>query len=85
MPLHRFTLVTREACDLCEQMLAELERFCQGRALQITLADVDADAALRTRYGHRVPVLLLDDEPVCHGRFDPVEVERLLRRLPTAE
>lgn len=73
----RFTLVTRAGCDLCEEMLAELERFCRGRDAEISLVDVDADATLRTRYGYRVPVLLLDDEPVCHGHFDVAEVERL--------
>jgi hypothetical protein len=78
----QFQLVTREGCELCEEMLAELRVFCIGRNASIELLDVDADAELRARYGHRVPVLLLDGEPVCHARFDAAEVGRLLRSAP---
>jgi len=75
----RFSLLTRSGCELCEEMLAELQRFSAGRDVVIGLVDVDGDAALKTRFGHKVPVLLLDGEPACHGRFDAAEVERLLR------
>lgn len=77
----RFTLLTRAGCELCEEMLAELELFCAGRDVAIELLDVDGDAELRIRYGHKVPVLLLDGELVCQDRFDAVEVERLLRSI----
>ncbi len=74
--------MSREGCDLCEEMLAELARFLGGREphVDVTVIDVDSDAALRTRYGLKVPVLLLDGETVCHGRLDAAELERLLRR-----
>ncbi len=75
----RFQLVTREGCGLCEEMLAELEQFCAGLDTSIEMLDVDADERLRTRYGHQVPVLLMDGEPVCHARFDAAEITRLLR------
>lgn len=78
----RFTVLTREGCELCEDMLTELERFCAGRNASIAVLDVDGDAQFRARYGHQVPVLLLDGEPVCHARFDAAEVERLLRSAP---
>ena len=78
----RFQLVTRQGCELCEEMLVELQHFCIGREASIELLDVDADRQLLIRYGHRVPVLLLDGEPVCHARFDAAEVERLLRASP---
>lgn len=62
-------------------MLAELEQFCAGRDAEVRVVDVDSDPALRTRYGLTIPVLMLDGEPVCRGRFDADEVTRLLRRL----
>ncbi len=76
--------MSREGCELCEEMLTELDRFLRLRAAraEVSVVDVDADAALRARYGLEVPVLLLDDEPVCHGHLDPAELERLLRRYP---
>lgn len=76
----RFTLLSRAGCELCEEMLAELRSFCGSRAVAIEVVDVDVDPQLRRRFGHKVPVLLLDGEPVCHGRLDAPEVERLLRR-----
>ena len=75
----RFQLVTRQGCELCEEMLVELQQFCASRDASIELLDVDADAGLRTRYGHQVPVLLMDGEPVCHARFDGAEIVRLMR------
>ena len=76
----RFTLLSREGCELCEQMLEELEAFCRGTSLEVRVMDVDADPRLKSRFGHKVPVLLLDGMPVCHGRLDIEELHRLLRR-----
>lgn len=75
----RFTVVSREDCDLCEELLAQLQQFTAGREASIDVVDVDADPDLRRRYGYQVPVLLLDGEPVCRGRFDVDEVTRLTR------
>ena len=76
----RFTVLSREGCELCEEMLAELRSFCGSRAVAIEVVDVDGDPQLRRRFGHNVPVLLFDGEPICHGRFDAPEVERLMWR-----
>lgn len=76
----RFTLLSRAGCELCDEMLEELEAFCLGKSLGVLVVDVDADPRLQTRFGHKVPVLLLDGTPVCHGRLDMEELHRLLRR-----
>jgi hypothetical protein len=40
--------------------------------------DVDADGALRDRYGDRVPVLTdAAGDELCHGRLDPAVLERI--------
>jgi hypothetical protein len=44
------------------------------------LVDVDADPATRDRYGLRVPVLEIDGVPMVEGRFDEIEVARLVAR-----
>ena len=49
-------LYYRNDCHLCDQMLAELHTL-YGDRLQISLVDVDTDAALQARYGLQVPVL----------------------------
>ncbi len=77
----RLTLLTREHCGLCEELLLELtvlrSRVPALPALQ--LVDVDADAALQQRWGLKLPVLLLDGALVCSGRLDTPELLRLLR------
>jgi hypothetical protein len=44
----------------------------------IEVCDVDADPAIRIRYGHKIPVLLLGGELVCHGRLDEEELLKAL-------
>lgn len=74
----RLTLYTREDCELCEHMQQALLAQPEAPGWDIELRDVDADAATRGRYGHKVPVLLLDGELVCHGRLDPLELRKAL-------
>ncbi|HEX3301875.1 MAG TPA: glutaredoxin family protein [Thermomicrobiales bacterium] len=79
----RLTVVHRQGCDLCDEMVAELQAL--GRNLKlppIELVDVDADAQLLRRHGMEVPVLLLDGTVVCRHRLDSEELQRLLRPSP---
>ena len=63
-------IYTREGCGLCDDMLADLTTWLAGRDLVIDVRDVDADPATRARFGLKVPVLVVDGEPVVSGRFD---------------
>ena len=83
MSAARLSVVRRHDCELCEQMLAELERLGREQPLPpIEILDVDADPQLRRRHGLHVPVLLLDGAVVCRHRLDRPELERLLRDHP---
>jgi hypothetical protein len=73
-----FLLYSRPGCGLCEEMLAELQALPAARGVPVALADVDADPLTRVRYGHKIPVLLLGGELVCHGRLDHEEVHKAL-------
>jgi predicted thioredoxin/glutaredoxin len=76
------TLVHRQDCPLCDEMLAELREL--GRTIPlppIELLDVDSDALLQRRHGLHVPVLLLDGTVVCRHRLDAPELQRLLGRV----
>ena len=74
---------TRRGCPLCDEMKAEVERARAGLALE--LVDVDSDAALKDRYGWRVPVLEIDGRATLEGRFDAADVTRRVARLRAAE
>jgi hypothetical protein len=74
----RFLLYSRPGCGLCEEMLSELAALPAARGIAIDVIDVDREAAAQARYGHKIPVLLLAGELVCHGHLDPEEVDKAL-------
>ena len=82
--MSRLRILTRDGCHLCELMIAELAPWAAARGAAFTLEDVDADPELRRRYGHRVPVLLLDDEPIAHGRLGADAFDSLARAMSSA-
>jgi hypothetical protein len=59
-------------------MLSELTQLPAARGLPIDVVDVDLRAEARARYGHKIPVLLLAGDLVCHGRLDPEEVDKAI-------
>jgi len=73
----RLTLYSRDGCHLCEELLAELGPWAARRGLELEVLDVDEDPDARRRYGHRVPVLLLDGETLAHGRVSIDALESL--------
>ncbi|HEY4340830.1 MAG TPA: glutaredoxin family protein [Steroidobacteraceae bacterium] len=76
----RLTVVHREDCELCDQMIAQLTALGRREALPpIEVVDVDADPDLQRRHGLNVPVLLLDGTVVCRQRLDAPELLRILR------
>ena len=75
----RFVLYSRSGCGLCDEMLSELAALPSTLGVPVDVIDVDADSAARTRYGHKIPVLLFAGELVCHGILDPAEVDKALK------
>lgn len=73
----RFTLYSRAGCHLCDVMLAALEPLLEGRA-SVDVVDIDGDAALRARYGRRIPVLAHGDQDLCQYHLDSAAVLALL-------
>ena len=56
------TIFGRPGCHLCELAVAELEPLCRAVGLSLRVLDVDADPALRDRYGPRIPVVCAGEE-----------------------
>jgi hypothetical protein len=76
----RLTVVHRHDCELCDEMLSELNALARTTTLPpIDVVDVDTDPVLLRRHGLDVPVLLLDGSVVCRHRLDVPELKRLLR------
>ena len=82
MPPPVLTVVHRHDCELCDEMLSELQVLARTTTLPpIEVVDVDSDPVLQRRHGLDVPVLLLDGSVVCRHRLDAAELKRLLRSL----
>ena len=62
--MSRWHLISRDGCTLCDEMHDELLPWIATEQATLAVIDVDADPILKRRYGYRVPVLLLDGEPV---------------------
>jgi hypothetical protein len=73
-----FVLYSRAGCALCEEMLSELAAVPEAAGVGVEVIDVDAEPSTRARYGHKIPVLLLEGELVCHGRLDLEELHKAL-------
>ena len=71
-------MYSRPGCGLCEEMLEALAALPAAQGIAVQVTDVDRDPALRERYGHKIPVLLLAGELVCHGHLDPDELHKAL-------
>jgi thioredoxin reductase (NADPH) len=65
-------------------MLAALAALSSARDVPVDVVDVDSDPVARMRYGHKIPVLMLGADLVCHGHLDAEEVDKALayRRRP---
>jgi hypothetical protein len=80
--LTALVVLTRPECGLCEAMLEELQTLGLQRPLPpIQQLDVDSDPQLQRRYGLKIPVLLIEQVPICSVRLDR---EALLRALKGA-
>jgi len=56
----RVTLYTRPGCHLCEQAVADLERLRRRHPHTLEEIDIGVDPELSSRYGERIPVLLVN-------------------------
>lgn len=78
MSTHAVRLLTRADCHLCAEAREQLARICTDVGAEWDEIDVDTDPELRSEYGDRVPVFLVDG--VEHGYWR-VEEQRLRTAL----
>lgn len=82
----RLTLYTRVGCPLCEDMAAAVRPLAEAGGHRLQAVDVDADPALKARYGWDVPLLFDGDAEICRHQIDlPALREWLQRNSGTAD
>lgn len=78
----QLTLYVRRDCHLCAEMHRDLLALGAAPAFTLELVDIDSDAELVTRYGHKVPVLIGEGEEICHYFLDEPQLAAYLNRPP---
>lgn len=63
--------MVRVGCHLCAEALACLRQL----GIEPELLDVDGDARLFDLYDFRIPIVLVDGEPVLEGRITRPQLE----------
>ncbi len=76
------TLYTRAGCPLCEEMAGAAAAALSGTGHRIAPRDVDADPALKARYGWDVPLLFDGEAELCRHELDLAAVRDWLRLNP---
>ena len=77
----RLTVLSREYCHLCEELIVALKQY-QGRYdFEIEVVDVDRDPVLEEKWGDKVPVLLDGERELCHYFIDHDVVDARLARM----
>jgi hypothetical protein len=69
---------SRRDCCLCDEALVEIEAARSKVAFSLQVVDVDQDPALAEKYGHEVPVVVIDGRKAFKYRLTTRD---LLRRL----
>ena len=77
----KLTVLSREYCHLCEELVTGLKRFQERYDFDIEVVDVDRHPRLEEKWGDKVPVLLDGDREICHYYLDHDAVDARLARM----
>ncbi len=76
----RVVVYSRRDCCLCDEAVAEIEIARRSLPFEYQVVDVDGHPELAARWGHEVPVLLVDGRKAFKYRVTAGELLRRLRR-----
>jgi len=74
----KLTLFYREGCHLCVEMLNELHSYLQRPDIELQRIDIDENPEWLATYNELVPVLHVNDEPICKYYLNRARLEQYL-------
>ncbi|GHT83631.1 thioredoxin family protein [Betaproteobacteria bacterium] len=74
-----FTVLSRQWCHLCHDMIAALTPIAGQYGWAVEVIDVDQHPELEARWDELVPVLLVGEREICHYHLDEVAVRAAVR------
>ena len=75
------TIYVRKDCHLCSDMISELNKLRTKLYFSIELIDVDSNAGLLKKYGEFVPVLMGENEEICHFHLDTKALDAYFAKI----
>ncbi len=72
---------SRYGCHLCEEMLEHLRLFKEEYNFEVSEIDIAGNSDLEKRYGLKVPVLIYQEEEICHYSLDVKNFRAIMNRL----
>jgi hypothetical protein len=72
------TVYSRPGCHLCDDMMAVIGRARHVAPFTVEVIDISTDAALETRYGLEIPVLLVNGKKAAKYRLSDADLKRIL-------
>lgn len=73
-------LYTRANCPLCQDMADAVRPLAEVGGHRLQEVDVDADPALKARYGWDVPLLFDGDAEICRHQLNLPALQEWLHR-----
>ena len=74
------TILSRQDCHLCEVAMGIARRLQAEIPFCLNQLDVANDPGLSAQYGHRIPVILIDQVESCAGKVTERELRRAIKR-----
>ena len=71
---------TKAKCGLCDKAMALLEPIAKEEGATIRKVDIEADPALKERFGTLIPVIAIDGNVLFTYRVDPEQARKHIRR-----
>lgn len=79
---HELTVLSREWCHLCHDLIAALEPLLAELGWTCRVVDVDRHPELEARWDELVPVVLHGDTELCHYHLDAAAVRAYCQGFP---
>ena len=79
----QFQLIGRYGCHLCEDMMDHLAILKDELDFEVTEIDINGNAELEQLYGLKVPVLMCQEQEICHYTLDVERFRGLVNQLNT--
>jgi thiol-disulfide isomerase/thioredoxin len=75
----RLTVYSKDECHLCDQLLEVVEKVRSEQPFELEVVDIAEDPALKAKYGHEIPVVMINGRKAIKFRTTEAELKKKLK------